>query len=224
MKKLLLLLSIFTMLSCSNEELILPPDQDAANQLTQSSSLRATLEQIREKETTTGRAMTSELCFNFVYPITLGYNTSADVEVASYTDLIELLLNESLDSHITSISYPFEVELSADASVQTVANEDEFYTLVENCGYDHLEYEDVVDAVSDCFTINYPITVIVNDDEVTFDSEAMAQSYFLNNYQTITSVTIAYPLSVTLTADNSEFIATDDYEAIYLINDICGIN
>ena len=51
-----------------------------------------------------------------------------------------------------------------------------------------------------------------------------AQAYFTANYQGITSVTLAYPLSVTLVSDNSEVLVEDDYEAIDLITNICGID
>ncbi|MAZ27485.1 MAG: hypothetical protein CL868_10470 [Cytophagaceae bacterium] len=225
MRKCIFLLFFLCLFSCSDEQFTRPNESpETADLTTQSSSLRATLENFRQIANPTGRAASGELCFNFVYPITLGYNTGDSVEVSSYEDLLQILLDETVALHITSIAYPFEVQLSADSSIHTVNDEDDFSILVENCGYDTLEYEDVIEVVGNCFTINYPIDLVVNDNAMTFESQEGAQAYFTANYQGITSVTLAYPLSVTLVSDNSEVLVEDDYEAIDLITNICGID
>ncbi|MFC7356742.1 hypothetical protein ACFQO1_03510 [Jejudonia soesokkakensis] len=221
MKKLLLLVLISVGIpSCSN--------LDDAGQIhldfEESLSMRITLEEMRNQFPDKGFFRNAaDLCFNFEYPINVGYNDGNEVTVNDFDSLLELLLQETVASHITTVAFPFNVIL-ADSTTQTITNESEFQMLIDDCGYDFITVADVMAVVDECFTVNYPITLVVNDEEQTFTSQQEIEDYFANNTSNIVSVTFTYPLSVTLVNDTDPTIISDNFELIHLITTTCAID
>ncbi len=193
------------------------PSESIENSL----ALRATLENMKDLEGLEGRSPQDQLCFQFDYPITLSYNDDSTVEVTSYNQLLNLLLDETVALHIVGIQYPFDI--IQDASNQTIADESEFQTLINECGYDYVDVNEVVGITEDCFTVDFPITVLINDEAETFTSQAEAQEFYLNYSGTIESINFDYPFTVTMTSDDSQMSINDDYELVNLIEDICNI-
>ena len=226
-KYLLLFISFLLFTSCSNEEVLIDPNNSANVIIETSSAMRTAFEILLENASKSPARTTKnpeDLCFQFIYPITLAYNTEEVVEVSSYDVLLEILFQESLEKHITGIGFPFEVQIRETEEIKTINDEAEFRELINTCGYDALDYAGVVDIAETCFEVSYPISLVVNDERIEFESEAAAQSYFQAEFATIVSVTVAYPLHVIL-RDTEEIIAiNDDYELIYLINETCGIS
>jgi len=227
-KNIFTLFAVCFIVSCATEPI--SEIDEHAIEIAESSSLRASLEAIKtEAKTKNNTSKQSkrpegELCFQFVYPITLSYNTGATVEVVNYEQLLELVLSETLEKHFTGIGFPFDIELRGTGALQTITDESEFLQVIENCGYDTVDYERVLAFASSCFSINYPLSLIINDSVVTFSSETEGQEYFLANYSSIKSIQIDYSFSVTLTETEEVVAIADDYEFIYLINETCGIN
>lgn len=223
------LMAIVLHVSCSQDGDI---DQEVALVDTQtSSSLRVALEKFRENAQEAGRRPVSTsfnkhsengLCFQFVYPITLSYNDNSQVVVADYEQLLEVILSETLALHITGIAYPFSVDNHNYGMRQTISGETAFQALLENCGYQNIDFDFVIQEVGTCFNINYPVTLIVNDAEVSFSSQEDVQMYFMTT-SGIESISVGYPLRVTLVETSVEVMISDDYELIYLIKDTCAI-
>tara|TARA_B100001146_G_C16112454_1_gene404258 strand:+ start:279 stop:953 length:675 start_codon:yes stop_codon:yes gene_type:complete len=223
MKKVfILLISVIGLVSCSDDENSNDQVTEDASQIEGSLALRATLENIKNIEQF-GRSMQdqNDLCFQFEYPISLEYNDDAIVSVNSYSDLLELLLNETMDNHITAIQFPFNIIQNETTS--TISGEGDFQSLVADCDYDMVSFDDVVAITESCFTINYPLTVFVNDESQTFNSQSEAQSFFLSYDQEINAVGFDYPFDVTLIENNTLVTINDDYELITLVRDTCGI-
>ena len=227
-KYLLLLVSVFLFASCSNEEVSIDSVPENELIIENSAAMRASFEAIRENNSSKSPAKAiknpENLCFQFIYPITLAYNTEAIVEVSSYEALLEILLQESLENHITGIGFPFEIQIKETEEILVINDETEFKELINSCGYDTLDYTGVVEVAKTCFDISYPISLLVNNESVKFESEAAAQSYFQANFSSIVSITVDYPLNVTLNDTEEITSINDDYELIYLIKETCGFN
>ena len=163
------------------------------------------------------------LCFQFVYPITLEYSDATQVNVQDYEQLLKLLLNESSGKYLTGIGFPFKVTMKADDSIKTIANEDEFKALIKDCGYDEIDYTYLVNSVSSCFAVSYPLDLKINDMIKTFRSQEQAQDYFRSNWSPSTAVNISYPFRVTMTETGEQISIENDFEMINLIKNTCGI-
>jgi len=223
MKKILfLLLTVISIAACSTSDDSIN-EEEANLQFEKSLALRINLETIRDRAINTQAKGANDLCFNFEYPINVGYNDGSEITVTDFDSLLELLLQETVESHITEIAFPFNVIL-ADDTVQTITDETEFQTLIDDCGYDFITVAEVLAVVDDCFTINYPLTLVVNDEPQTFNSQEEAEAFFTNNNQDIVSVTFSYPFSVTLIDDTTPTIINDDFELINLITNTCSVN
>lgn len=198
-----------------------------------SKALRTALEAIRENFTVTmatgqqnkaNEAFT--LCFQFVYPLVVEYNDGSTQQLNDYDTLLQVLLDESSALHLTGLGFPFKVKEKVSAEVSTIKNEQEFKKLVVACGYDEINYTDVINSVSSCFTINYPLDLIVNDHVKTFMNQQEAENYFNKYWSSSATVSISYPFRVTLHTmeEDKRTSIENDFEMINLIKNNCGIN
>jgi len=222
----ILLVMVFAAFGCSEDdtELSVAEEAETSNETTElknSLALRATLENIKNEEQLERSVQEDGLCFQFEYPIVLSYNNETTVSVSDYNNLLNLLLEETTSLHIVGIEFPFNIV--QDEQTQAVNDESEFQTVVTDCGYDMVTFEDVIMLTDNCFTVNYPISVVINDEPQTFNNQAEAQSFFLGFTEEIDSVGFAYPFSVTLQEDESTVVVNDDFELVFLIEETCGI-
>lgn len=224
MKKILvgLFIAIFAM-SCTEDEGNKNGAEENAENIESSLALRATLENMKDMEGLAGRSMQNQnqLCFQFVYPIVLSYNDGSTVNVTSYSQLLDLLLDETVALHIVGIQYPFDIVQNSQN--QTINNEPAFQTLISNCGYDVVDVNEVISVIDGCFTVNYPFTLYVNGNAQTFNSQSDAQQYFINYSGDIQSINFDYPFTVDMVSDSSQMTINDDYELVNLIENICNI-
>ncbi len=98
-----------------------------------------------------------DFCFNFVYPITLIYNSGSTVTVNSIEELISIVISSSENLYISGIEFPFQVEYFNQTTqaieVLTIHNEEEFQTLLDSCNFDCICTE-IYDPV--CVSIGLP--------------------------------------------------------------------
>jgi len=217
-------LCTFLLFSCSKNEETTTENEPQNITVKESFALRGSLEEFKSQNA--GRLSernANDLCFNFEYPIVVSYNTNTEITVNDFEQLLDLLLNETNASHIVGIGFPFNAIL-VDGTVLTINNEAEFQTLIENCGYDVITVPEVMAVVGDCFDVNYPITLIVNEVEKTFTSQQEVENYFIGNTESIISLRFGYPLSVTLLIDGSTNVIEDDFGLIQLLTETCGID
>ncbi len=213
----------FLMIGCAVEP-ITKSEEKLVTYFEQSSALRITLGHIsrNEAKSSVTKSRLNELCFQFEYPITVKYNTDKEVVISDFDELLQQVLSETLESHITSIAFPFNVNIQTSGTTNTIIDEAEFMQLVQDCGYDAIEYVDVIAKAESCFEINYPIDFTITNSLVSFDSEEEAQNYFIANYANLEIIALSYPVSITFNGELNEQIIGDDYELIHLITDICG--
>ncbi|BAO74332.1 hypothetical protein [Winogradskyella sp. PG-2] len=162
--------------SCTNEETIVEPQQNTE----ESESITVTLDFMSNQFDASGNVVADEnpagdvvfdFCFDFVYPIDLSFNTGATTTVNSLEELVEILIASTEDLFINGIAFPFQVETYNEDSnalvIETINDEDEFFSLLDDCDFDETEdcvcpavYDpvciDITDLNGDVFTISYP--------------------------------------------------------------------
>lgn len=170
------LLIAFSFTACTNDE---PIDNDQ-QQTEESAAIRTAMEELSSRFSEDGNInldqnpsgnIIFDFCFDFVYPLTLSYNTGTTVTVNSFDDLIEVLINSTNDLYIDGVAFPFDVETYDEDSdsivIETINNEDEFIDLLENCDFDDgfdcectEEFDpvcvEIEDANGESFLITYP--------------------------------------------------------------------
>ena len=143
----------------------------------------------------------SELCFDFKYPINIQYNDNSTVSVTSFENFVQLILTETVELHMTGIGFPFTIIMSDDSSEQIILNENQFETLIENCGYGTISFDEIKAVYGTCFNFNYPISVIINRTSYTFNNESDAVALAAAFSQKVTSFNFVYPFSIKYLSD-----------------------
>ena len=193
---------IILLISCRTE----PLEISEKLEFIESSSLRMSIQSIKkiknlipnensDKLRISG-TVPSELCFDFKYPITVQYNDNSTVSVSSFANFVQLILTETVELHMTGIGFPFTIIMSDDSSEQIISNENQFETLIENCGYATLSFDQIKAVYGTCFNFNYPVSVIINGTSYTFNSESDAVALAAAFSQKVTSFNFVYPFSI----------------------------
>lgn len=171
---ILILLLAFT--SCNNEDAIVDTQQNTQ----ESESITTTLGRLSQQYDENGNVdqannpagnIVFDFCFDFVFPIDLSFNTGTTVTVNSLDELIDIYSSSTENLFINGIAFPFQVETYNENSnaleIETINNEDEFFSLLEDCNFDDIddcscteEYDpvcvNVTDLDGETYTILYP--------------------------------------------------------------------
>src|SRR5690606_28855990 len=127
---------------------------------TQSSiALRTTLSEYKKVNGIFGQTATTELRFEFVFPITFSYNTGTVVTVTSLDGLLDILSNETSQLYLDGVDFPFQVvqQTPTGSMNVTISNESEFVALLQSSGLDTYN-DDLTNTL--CFDIVFPISVM----------------------------------------------------------------
>ena len=161
-----------------------------------------------------------ELCFNFNYPINIVYKDNSTINVTSFSQLIQLILNESQENHMLQIKYPFSVIMTSNNQEVSIPNESAFENLIEECGYFTLAFSEIKEAYIDCFDFNYPVSVIINGNQYNFNDESDAVNLAATFNQEVNSFNFVYPF--TIKQQNNPNINIPDYYTMTTV--IAGCN
>jgi len=214
MKLVKFLIVFFIIFSCKNQEF----ESSENLSFSDSFSLRLSIQSIKKiknlipKNIDSGKISSrvpSDICFDFKYPVVLEYNDSSTVSVNSFSQFIELILTETLELHMTGIGFPFTVVMLNDGSELIISNENEFKTLIVNCGYGSLSFDEIKEFYGSCFDFNYPISVILNGVTYKFDSENDAILLAAAFNQKIVSFNFVYPFSIKHLINNQNVTVSD---------------
>uniref|UniRef100_UPI00404B2C03 hypothetical protein n=1 Tax=Flavobacterium sp. TaxID=239 RepID=UPI00404B2C03 len=157
-----------------------------------------------------------ELCFDFVYPITLSYNTGTVVTVNSLDEIVGLLQTESSEAFINGIAFPFQIEYFAENLIITIENEQGFETLNLNCGDDYYDEGDFENGA--CYEFQFPISFVDAENQV-FEVQDLNELYELFSNQTnVPIVDFVYPLSLLY---NNEVVVIENLYQFVEIEDSC---
>jgi len=225
-----MVLLVFT--SCTNEEIIVEPQQNTE----ESESITVTLDFMSNQFDASGNVVADEnpagdvvfdFCFDFVYPIDLSFNTGASITVNSLEELVEILIASTEDLFINGIAFPFQVETYNEDSnaleIETINDEDEFFSLLDDCDFDEAEdnacldvYDpvciDITDLNGDVFTISYPNACYAISDGFTEDdfSEECEGDYESGVGECFEFV---YPISIVL--DDGAAVTVNSREELF---------
>ena len=232
-------LSIFSVLivllaftSCTNEDTIVDTQQNTE----ESESITTTLGRLSQQYDENGNVdqtnnpagnIVFDFCFDFVYPIDLSFNTDTTVTVNSLDELIDIYSSSTENLFINGIAFPFQVETYNENSnaleIETINNEDEFFSLLEDCNFDEIEdcycteeYDpvcvNVTDLDGELFTISYPNACYAICDGFTEDdfSEECEQDYDSGAGECFEFV---YPISIIL--DEGDPVIVNSREELF---------
>ena len=226
----LIVLLAFT--SCTNEETIVDTQQNTE----ESESITTTLGRLSQQYDENGNVdqtnnpagnIVFDFCFDFVYPIDLSFNTDTTVTVNSLDELIDIYSSSTENLFINGIAFPFQVETYNENSntleIETINNEDEFFSLLEDCNFDENEdcycteeYDpvcvNVTDLDGELFTISYPNACYAICDGFTEDdfSEECEQDYDSGAGECFEFV---YPISIIL--DEGDPVIVNSREELF---------
>jgi hypothetical protein len=226
----LIVLLAFT--SCTNEETIVDTQQNTE----ESESITTTLGRLSQQYDENGNVdqtnnpagnIVFDFCFDFVYPIDLSFNTDTTVTVNSLDELIDIYSSSTENLFINGIAFPFQVETYNENSntleIETINNEDEFLSLLEDCNFDEIEdcycteeYDpvcvNVTDLDGELFTISYPNACYAICDGFTEDdfSEECEQDYDSGAGECFEFV---YPISIIL--DEGDPVIVNSREELF---------
>ena len=228
---ILMVLAVFT--SCTNEEVIVDPQQDTE----ESESIITTLSRLNEQFDENGNVDQAEnpagnvvfdFCFDFVYPINLSFNTGTTVTANNLDEVIEIYNASTENLYLNGIAFPFQVETYNENSntleIETINNEDEFLSLLEDCGFEDEtedcicteEYDpvciDITDLDGELFTISYPNACYAICDGFTEDdfSEECQIDYESSDGECFEFV---YPISIIL--DDGDPVTVNSREELF---------
>ena len=228
---ILMVLAVFT--SCTNEEVIVDPQQDTE----ESESIITTLSRLNEQFDENGNVDQAEnpagnvvfdFCFDFVYPINLSFNTGTTVTANNLDEVIEIYNASTENLYVNGIAFPFQVETYNENSntleIETINNEDEFLSLLEDCGFEDEvddcfcteEYDpvciDITDLDGELFTISYPNACYAICDGFTEDdfSEECQIDYESSDGECFEFV---YPISIIL--DEGDPVTVNSREELF---------
>ncbi|MGV6829478.1 MAG: hypothetical protein ACWA45_08775 [Flavobacteriales bacterium] len=171
-------LVLLTTLSCTNDQTLIKVPE-----IQESASLQSALNRIDNLIDENGHLIAEEnptnnlffdFCFEFVYPITLIYNTGTTVDVNSFDDLIAVIIGSTEELYIVGIEFPFQVEVynqnDNETQIITINNEEEFIALLESCNFDES---------CECTDEYDPVCVEINDNgetiTITFGNACLAE-------------------------------------------------
>jgi hypothetical protein len=202
------LVSVFVSCSSSDETI----------ETQKSNALRIYLNEFKGENNISGKnvAIDSDMCFEFVYPLTLAYNNGTTVTVSNETELIAVLENETSQLHINGIAFPFNLITPGSTTPITISNESEFWSVINACDMD--TYDDYI-ALGSCYSFVYPFSFLMsNNQTVTLNNDQDLINLLMqlgndNNY----IVNLVYPFSVN--NNNTIIQINNEYEFAQLNND-----
>ena len=228
-----ILMVLTVLMSCTNEEVII----DNLQNTEESESIVTTLSRLNQQFDDNGNVDEAEnpagnivfdFCFDFVYPINLSFNTGTTVTVNSLDELIDIYFASTENLFINGIAFPFEVEIYNENSnaleIETINSEDEFLSLLEDCGFEDEvedcicteEYDpvciDITDLDGELFTISYPNACYAICDGFTEDdfSEECQIDYESSDGECFEFV---YPISIIL--DEGDPVTVNSREELF---------
>ncbi len=202
---LLLLFALVITYSCSKDnDDIIPPSSEKETKL----QLKTKMSQYAKAKFTSDQEeeyLEDIECFKIKYPYTLtdGENQTVINNEDELHDFYEKLPFDFI-GYIWYV-YPITAVINKDNTEKIINNDEEFHQLIFSC------YEgDEVVTEDDCFTLDFPITIINCQEKETV----------VNNYEELYSYPyisgFVYPISVTLKDGTKKTITSDeDFDKLY---------
>ena len=213
--KITMLLALVSILATSCKKDLTDDMDDNATENTEQ-SIQSNSTNFMTGGDTDGDGDFDELCFEFVYPVTIilpdGTNQTAMNDDELFTIIDDFYIANPDSDEDPTFEFPIDVILE-DSTTQTLNNEEELEVLFENC-FDEWDDEDG-EYDEECFTLNFPVTVVYSDGTTaTANSEEELETLFeeweMNNPDAEEYPTLQLPVEVTLEDGTVESIGTEE--------------
>lgn len=179
--------------------------------------------------------------FEIQYPIEVVFPDGTTTTVNSDDELFNLIedwfeANDPVNEEdFPTLVFPISVTLE-DGTVETINSEEELEDLIkeyfeyDEFDEDYEDYEDfedisLDDLIKECFTIEYPITIVLPDSSATVnnleEAEMILEAYYEANGEEGEHPTFAYPINVTF-EDGTTDVINDEDEFEDLVEDCLG--
>lgn len=210
----ILFLSMVLFNSCQNENQIDLNEHQFSNQ--EKIAVQTLLSEFNSQlnNDTSSSFNPDNLCFQFVYPIQLTYNTLNNITVNNWDGFKEVLESQTPNQYVVGIVMPFQIVM--DNVTQTISTEDELVNLIESCDFFSVN-DDIVNTF--CFDIVFPIHITAeNGQQVTINTIQEFLNFLTtqtNGYQS----EIVFPIVV---IKNGETLTINSLFEFYELVDSCN--
>ncbi|RZS93259.1 hypothetical protein [Aquimarina brevivitae] len=199
--------------SCVNDDSIFPDETEGT--ITPSISLVSYLDFIKNSD-----APETQLCFQFVYPISLGLSANdSRVTIENYDALQNAISNQSLNFNIEGIAYPFQIIERGSATPVTIENEDVFLNVLRECEIPNFR-EDFEAYQNNCFELKYPVVLFSEAGDRTDIASDEALSQFLASQPETYQPLFEFPIRVTQ-LNTQEVVEVTSYFGFYRLIEAC---
>ena len=157
-----------------------------------------------------------DICFDIVYPVTVLFPDGTSQAANDDEELDDIIFNwyENNPDSDDDPTFEFPIEVDLEGEIITVNDEEALEELFEECEGD---WDDEGNPFEECFTVNYPVTVIFPDGSSTEvnsneELEAAIDGWYDNNPDSDDEPTLAYPIELTLVEDGTVVTVNNDDE------------
>lgn len=205
---LLLVASIFFLISCQSEEAKVNSDN---SNLTDKTQLTNLLCRVAKNPASVDNIIDDTSCFNVNFPVAVIVN-GKNVTLSSEADyvLVKNIFNESSDD-VDEVVFVFPITITfSDYSTAQVTSQNQLKNIIENCDEKDNEKE------IKCISINYPITISYYNSGtqassiVTINSDVQLYNFF-DDFKESDYAKINYPISV-INADGNQVVVKNNSE------------
>ncbi len=214
--KALLLILILVLSSCVNDDSLFP--EETGNKVTSSVAMVTFLNDVAQKGDT---VLESQLCFSFVYPIMLGYNTDSSVQINSFSGLLDVIASQSANFNIEAVQFPIEIKFAGSETMTRIENENAFFNILREC--EIATFRDNFDSLfRQCYKFEYPLTLFDAQKVETLIESNEAFARFLAGQQDTYQPDFKFPIKI-MVAPSFESVSVSNYFEFYrIINDCKG--
>ncbi len=201
--------------SCVSDETIVS-NQNLVATNTQSASLMAILNRVSNSSSSSDSDPLP--CFDFVYPITLGFNTSATVIIQNDEALLDVIESQTSNLYIDSVQFPIQVTFENTNTTMTLNNETDLIDLLLECEYDTIRT--IFDSTYGvCFDFIYPVSMLDNAGNHTTINSSSELSQFIDSQGQNYQPNFVFPIRVLDSTLQQSYILHSYFDFFYIIND-----
>ncbi|GAA4274551.1 hypothetical protein GCM10022258_38470 [Aquimarina gracilis] len=202
--------------SCVNDDSFFP--DETSDQITPTVAMVTLLNDINDKG---DFVVENQLCFSFVYPIVLGYNTDSSIRINSFSGLLDAIAGQSPNFNIVGVQFPIEIKFTESETTIKIENEDALFEVLREC--ELTTFRDQFNALfRQCYKFEYPLTLFDNNRSENIIENDEALGRFLNDQGINYQPDFKFPITV-LVAPVFEPTSVSSYFQFYnIINNCVG--
>jgi len=211
-----LVVSLFVLLSgCVNDDAFF--SEESVKVITPTVTVVSFLNDINKKGDSVNE---SDLCFRFVYPIDLGYNTNSSIQVNDFEGLKSIVSTQGNNFNISGIKFPVEIILTANQNSFSIPDIQVFDEVLRNCNLNTFR-DDFGSQLGDCYRLQYPVSLFDSERKETLIDSDEDYNAFVTTQGDIYQPEFVFPINL-LVAPSFEPEMITSYFSLYEIINGCA--